>query len=56
VQQAAGKVDLTIAVTAAQAEKVAFATLNGTLYFTLLPPGAKPANTPGRNLRNEFAR
>src|SRR5205807_8639271 len=56
VQQAAGKVDLTLAVTAAQAEKLAFATLNGALYFTLVPPGQKSINTPGRNLKNEYSR
>ena len=56
VQQQTGKVDLTLAVTPAQAEKIVFGTLNGTLYFTLVPQGQKPANTPGRNGKNEFSR
>jgi pilus assembly protein CpaB len=56
VQATAGKVDLTLAVTPSQAEKVAFATLNGVMYFTLVPPGQKPVSTPGRSLRNEYAR
>jgi pilus assembly protein CpaB len=56
VQATAGKVDLTLAVTAAQAEKVAFATLNGTLYFTLVPEGQKPAATPGRTIKNEYSK
>jgi pilus assembly protein CpaB len=56
VQQVAGKVDLTLAVTAGQAERIAFATLQGTLYFTLVPTGQKPVSTPGRTIRNIFAR
>jgi len=56
VQQAAGKVDLTLAVTPAQAEKLALGTLQGTLYFTLVPEGQKAASTPGRSLKTAFAR
>jgi Flp pilus assembly protein CpaB len=56
VQQAAGKVDLTLAVTARQAEKLALGTLQGTLYFTLVPPGGKSVTVPGRDTRNEFGR
>ena len=56
VQQLAGKVDLTLAVTPAQAEKLGFAILNGTVYFTLVPPSDKPIATPGRSLKNEYAR
>ena len=56
VQQTAGKVDLTLAVTPVQAEKLALATLQGTLYLTLVRPDSKPANTPGRTVRTEFAR
>jgi len=56
VQQAGGRVDLTLAVTAGQAEKVAFATLQGTLYFTLVPTGQKAVATPGRTIKNIFAR
>lgn len=56
IQQTAGKVDLTVAVTAIQAEKLALATLQGVLYFTLVPPGQKAATTPGRTLKNEYSR
>jgi pilus assembly protein CpaB len=56
VQQTAGKVDLTLAVTGVQAEKLAFAVLNGTLYFTLVLPDAKSVPTTGRTLRNEYGR
>jgi pilus assembly protein CpaB len=56
VQQSAGKVDLTLAVTPANAEKLAFAILNGSLYFTLVPPDQKPVATPGRSLRNVYGR
>jgi pilus assembly protein CpaB len=55
VQQAAGKVDLTLALTSRAAEKLAFAVLQGQVYFTLLPPGGKSASTPGRTIRNIFA-
>jgi pilus assembly protein CpaB len=43
---------LTLAVTAPEAEKVAFAVLEGELYFTLLPPGSKPVTTSGRTRDN----
>jgi len=56
VQNPSGKVDLTLAVTPVQAEKLVFATLNGTLYFGLVHPGDKIANTPGRTGKNEFSR
>src|SRR5438552_15185315 len=56
VQQASGKVDLTVAVTAVQAEKLAFATLNGVLYFTLVRPDSKPVGTPGRTIKNEYSK
>jgi len=52
----AGKVDLTLAVTAVQAEKLVLGTLQGTLYFALVPQDQKPQNTPGRTVKNEFAR
>jgi pilus assembly protein CpaB len=55
VQQAAGKVDLTLAVKPKQAEKVAFAVLQGQLYFTLVPPDQPTGSTPGRTIRNAFA-
>ena len=56
VQSTAGKVDLTLAVTPNQAEKLVYATLNGQLYFGLVHPGDKPVGTPGRTSANEFAR
>jgi pilus assembly protein CpaB len=56
VQQTAGKVDLTLAVTPVQAEKLALGTLQGTLYFTLVRPDSKPVNTPGRTGKTEFTR
>lgn len=55
VQQTTGKVDLTLAVSAKDAEKVALATLQGTLYLTLVRSDYKPVGTPGRTTRNEFA-
>jgi len=56
VQQTAGRVDLTLAVTPVQAEKLALGTLQGTLYFTLVRPDSKAVNTPGRTARTEFGR
>jgi pilus assembly protein CpaB len=45
----------TLAVTPAGAEKLAYAVLHGKVYFTLLPPGQKPAGTSGRTARNLFS-
>lgn len=45
---------LTLAVTPSDAEKVAFATLTGDLYFTLMPPGAEATATSGRTNRTVF--
>jgi pilus assembly protein CpaB len=56
VQQVAGKVDLTLAVSPGQAEKLTLATLQGTLYFTLVPQGQKAAITSGRTAKNEFGK
>ena len=55
VQQTTGKVDLTLAVNAKDAEKVALAALQGTMYFTLVRSDYKPVGTPGRTTKNEFA-
>jgi pilus assembly protein CpaB len=44
----------TFAVTPAQAEQLVFATLNTTLYFTLLPADSKPVSTKGRTFANLF--
>lgn len=47
---------VTVAVTASQAEQLTFATFNGKLYFTLLPPGARPVRTRGRTAGNLYGR
>jgi Flp pilus assembly protein CpaB len=44
----------TFAVTPAQAEQLVFASLNTTLYFTLLPANSKPVVTRGRTFANLF--
>lgn len=50
------KVLLTLALTSVEAEKVAFAALEGELWFTLLPEGAKTsAPTSGRTAENLFS-
>lgn len=53
-QQAQQQGILTFAVTPAQAEQLVFATLNTTLYFTLLPEKAPRATTAGRTFANLF--
>lgn len=46
---------VTLAVDAEQAEQVAFAALNGSMWFTLLPEELEaPVDTPGRTLDNIF--
>lgn len=45
---------ITLAVRPADAEKLAFALFEGEIYFTLLPPGQKPARTPGRTSGNVY--
>jgi pilus assembly protein CpaB len=51
-----GRVLVTVAVTPGEAERLVFAVLEGDVYFTLLPNGAKSVNTPGRTARNIFPR
>jgi len=46
---------LVVAVNPRQAEKLAFAILQGELYLTLLPDGQAPVATQGRTNRNAFA-
>jgi pilus assembly protein CpaB len=46
---------LTLAVTPAEAEKLAYAVLRGEVYFTLLPPGQRPQDTPGRTANDLFS-
>lgn len=45
---------LTLAVSPYQAEQLAFAVLEGSVYFTLLPPGSEAIGTPGRTAGNVF--
>lgn len=45
----------TLAVTPPDAEKLAYAVLQGDVYFTLLPPGQAPAGTPGRTAANLYS-
>ena len=45
---------LTLAVTPEDAESLVFAIENGSLYFTLLPEDAEPADTPGRTFEDLF--
>jgi pilus assembly protein CpaB len=52
-QQTAGI--FTFAVTPQQAEQLVFATLNTTLYFTLLPEKAPRVRTSGRTFANLFS-
>lgn len=52
-QQVAGI--FTFSVTPQVAEKLVFAALNTTMYFTLLPPKAKPVSTNGRTFANLFS-
>lgn len=54
VEQNTRKVLLTLALTPGEAEKLAFALFDGELYFTLLPEGQKPVETPGRTRENAF--
>ena len=51
-QQGEGRLLFTIAVTPAEAERIAFVINEGSLYFTLLPEGFSPINTSGRNPNN----
>lgn len=46
------KVLLTLALTPEQVERLAFALLEGEVYFTLLPPNQKPIRTTGRTSAN----
>ena len=46
---------LTLSVTAVDAEKIAYAAMQGELYFTLLPEGQGAQQAPGRNAANLFS-
>jgi pilus assembly protein CpaB len=52
-QQNAGII--TFAVTPQQAEQIVWATLNGQIYFTLLPEKSPKVNTSGRTVANLFS-
>ena len=50
------RVLVTVAVRPADAERLVFSVLEGDIYFTLLPEGFEPVDTPGRTGRNVFPR
>lgn len=50
------RVLLTLALLPAEAEQVVFSVLQGDVYFTLLPAGQAPTDTPGRTVDDVFAR
>lgn len=52
--QPTDKVELTLAVTPRDAERLAFGIFSGQLYLTLLPEGGGRSSTPGRTSRNVF--
>jgi len=54
VQESTAEVLMTVALEPADAERMAFAIQNASLYFTLLPEDAEPAETPGRTLTDLF--
>jgi len=54
VQQPTERVLITVALEPEEAERMVFAIENAALYFTLLPDGAEPADTPGRTLADLF--
>ncbi len=53
-QQTQNRILMTIAVTPAQAERMAFSINEGGLYLTLLPEDFGAVTTPGRTARNVF--
>lgn len=52
--QQSEQVLLTVAVTAEDAERLAFMHYQGQMYFTLLPPGLELPDTPGRTAESVF--
>jgi pilus assembly protein CpaB len=56
VVQPQGNVLVTLAVNPAQAQRLVLGTLDGALYFTIVPKGQKPANVIGRLKTNIFGR
>ena len=54
IQEGTGQVLMTVALEPEDAERLVFAIENASLYFTLLPDDAEPADTPGRTFGNLF--
>jgi pilus assembly protein CpaB len=54
VEEPGGTVLLTLALEAEDVERLVFAIETASLYFTLLPEDAEPADTPGRDLATLF--
>ena len=54
VQQSAAQVLMTVALQPEDIERLVLAIETAELYFTLLPDGAEPADTPGRTLTDLF--
>lgn len=55
-QQTSNQVLVTLAVNPIQAQRLVLGTLDGQLYFTIVPAGQKPANVSGRLKNNIFGR
>lgn len=54
VEEGGGSVLLTVALEPEDAERLVFAIETASLYFTLLPDDAEPADTPGRTIDDLF--
>lgn len=54
VEESGGDVLLTVALEPEDAERLVFAIETASLYFTLLPEGAEPEDTPGRTIDDLF--
>jgi len=54
VEETASQVLMTVALEPEDAERMVFAIENASLWFTLLPEDAEPAETPGRTLTDLF--
>ena len=55
-QQNTSQILVTLAVNPVQAQRLVLGTLDGQLYFTIVPAGQKPANLSGRLKNNIFGR
>jgi len=55
-QQPSNQILVTLAVNPAQAQRLVLGTLDGQLYFTIVPANQKPANVLGRNKNGIFGR